>query len=145
LTAELAGRPVADILSFEDQLATLLYALDTRAHARAARARGDWFLYVRCAAVCAGRAAYDEVLENPRRLRRFAIREAELLLTVAPQAYERSTGRPWGHEPPVSYESGSNADGWGGPDEVGRLPLWLRAAIWLVRPIYRGRPGPDAQ
>jgi hypothetical protein len=58
LSEGLAASPVADIIDFEDRLAALLYALDSRAHARAARARGDWFRYVRCAAVAAGRSVY---------------------------------------------------------------------------------------
>jgi hypothetical protein len=135
----LAARTVADILGFEDVLAELLYALDTRPHARAARARGDWFLYVRCSAVAAGRSVYREVLEDPRKLRRFARREAELLLTVAPKAYERSTGRAWDHEPPLSYESGSNDAGWGGAADSGRPPVWMRLIIGLARLAGRGR------
>jgi hypothetical protein len=137
LTDVLAGRDVADIIEFEDELASLLYALDTRAHAKAARARGDWFLYVRCAAVCAGRSVYREILEDPRKLSRFARREAELILTVAPKAYERISGKPWQHESPIAYESGSNVAGWGGPDKVGGLPLWIRMAIIVVRVFHR--------
>ncbi|MER5458664.1 DUF4240 domain-containing protein [Micromonospora sp. NPDC002389] len=145
LTAELATLSVPDIQAFEDHLAALLHGLDTHAHARAARARGDWFLYVRCAVVVSGRAAYEEVLADPHKLRRFARREAEPLLFVASHAYERSTGLPWRHESPVSYESGSNLTGWSGDDTSGRLPLWLRMIIAITRPLRRSTqpPGHD--
>jgi hypothetical protein len=116
LTDELAARDAETIVAFEDRLTELLYALDTPAHAKAARARNDWFLYVRCAAVAAGREAYEEVLERPAKLRRFAHREAEHLLSVAPAAYERSTGALWEHETLLSYESGSNTAAWGEPE-----------------------------
>jgi hypothetical protein len=143
LTDLLAARAGTDIVAFEDQLASLLYALDTRAHARAARARGDWFLYVRCAALSCGRSVYENVLADPEKLRRFARREAEPLLYVASTAYERSTGTRWNHESPVSYESGSNIAGWGGQEEAHPLPMWMRIIFWAVRPFYRGQPAPD--
>ncbi|GAA4595847.1 hypothetical protein BJY16_001812 [Actinoplanes octamycinicus] len=143
LADELATRPASEIVAFADQLAFALHALDTRAHARAARARGDWFLYVRCAAVCAGRATYEQILAEPKKLRRFALRDAEPLLSVAPNAYERSAGAGWHHESPVSYESGSNIAGWGGPHEADRLPLWLRLLAFVLRPFFRNRPDPD--
>jgi hypothetical protein len=141
---KLAARPVEDIYAFADRLAELLYALDTEAHAKAARARGDWFLYVRCAAVLAGPVVYGAVLAEPSRLRRFAKREAELLLSVPSEAYEHTTGMPWTHETPLSYESGSNADGWSGAGPNACLPLPLRVLAAVIRPFYRPRPGqPD--
>jgi hypothetical protein len=116
LTDELATRSAEDITGFEDRLTALLYALDTPAHVKAARAGNDWFLYVRCAAVAAGRDAYEEILAEPAKLRRFAHREAEVLLSVASRAYERSTGMLWEHETQLSYESGSNTAAWGEPE-----------------------------
>ncbi|GGN10141.1 hypothetical protein FHR83_003268 [Actinoplanes campanulatus] len=135
LTERLATRPVADIIAFEDHLAYLLHALDTQAHARAARARGDWFLYVRCRAVASGQAVYQAVLDDPKQLRRFAKWEAELLLSVASEAYERGTGSPWVHESPVSYETGSNGDGWSGS----RPPLLWRVLLGVARLLPRRR------
>ena len=129
LTDQLATRGAGDIIDFEDRLAALLHALDTPAHAAAARARGDWFLYVRCAAVAAGHSAYREVVAEPAKLRRFARREAELLLSVAQNAYERSTGMLWEHEAALSYESGSNTTAWGEPPpgevQSSPPPAWL--------------------
>lgn len=144
LSDQLATRPASEILDFEDQLASALHALDTRDHARAARARGDWFLYVRCAAVSSGRSVYLKVLADPKELRPFARREAEPLLYVAMKAYERSTGDAWTHEPPVSYESGSNVAGWGETGEADRPPLWRRLVGYVLRPVFRGGTGSGA-
>lgn len=131
LTDALASRDADDILGFEDLLTELLHALDTPAHAAAARARNDWFLYVRCAVVAAGRRAYEEVVAEPARLKRFARREAQLLLTVASQAYERSTGMLWEHETRFSYESGSNADAWGDTEPTPEPPKAQEPMPWL--------------
>jgi hypothetical protein len=120
LTDELATHSPDDIIGFEDRLTGVLYALDTPAHAAAARARNDWFLYVRWAAVAAGRSTYEQCLTEPAKLRRFAKREAELLLPVASNAYERSTGLLWEYEGRVSYESGSNTTAWGQPEPSDR-------------------------
>lgn len=139
LTDELAGHDAAAIVAFEERLTELLHALDTPAHATAARARNDWFLYVRCAAVGAGRKTYERILDQPAELRRFAHKEAEFLLTVAPAAYERRTGRPWEHETALSYESGSNTAAWGDPDPL-QPPAGL---LWALVTILRGRRSGD--
>jgi len=55
---------------------------------------------VRCAAVAAGREAYERVLAEPSKLRRFARKEAEHLLTVAQDAYERSSCTSTSSHPP---------------------------------------------
>ena len=107
LIDRLAAHPPQEIIAFADRLAVALHALDTPGHFAAVRSAGDdWFLYVRCAAVAAGQKAYAKVLEEPAGLGRFADREAELLLAVAPEAYERATGMLWEHETPVSYGDG---------------------------------------
>jgi hypothetical protein len=132
LTSDLAGRDQAEIIAFEDHLALVLHALDTPAHAKAARAHNDWFLYVRCAAVAAGRDAYEAVQAEPAKLRRFARREAELLLSVASQAYERSTGRLWEHVSAVSYESGTNVEAWGEPDHAPEAGTRAGETPWVA-------------
>jgi len=74
----------------------------------------DVFLYARCSLVAHGQAAYDDFLH------RHQIADAEtagaewgeLLLSVAPDAWERATGRGWEHASPVSYETGDNEAGW---------------------------------
>jgi len=116
LTDLLATRSAEDITGFADELARALYALDTPAHFAAVRPfiiGDDSFLSVRCAAVAAGRTAYEKVARRPKGLERFADRDAEPLLMVAPEAFERATGMLWEHETPVSYEMGSNTGAWG--------------------------------
>ncbi len=130
LTARLAARPEADITGFADRLALALWALDTPAHLAAARTTSDdVFLYVRCAVVAAGRKTYDRVLRKPAALGKFADEEAELLLTVAEDAFEQATGMLWEHDTPVSYETGSNTAAWGDAEPVpvgsGEPQPWL--------------------
>ena len=115
------------ITGFADQLAGALHRLDTPAHAAAAgEARGDAFLYIRCAAVLSGSHLYRRIVDSPQALSVLEEAEAEPLLFVAPNAYERSTDRPWEHTTPVSYESGSNA-AWGVTEQDGE-PYWS----WLM-------------
>jgi hypothetical protein len=142
LVARLASRPVADITGFADRLATALWALDTPAHHAAAHtASGDVFLYIRCAVVAAGRRAYDRVLRKPATLRKFADNEAELLLTVAEQAYEQATGSLWEHETPVSYETGSNTAAWGHDSATPPAVQPAEAAGWLELALGTGVQG----
>jgi hypothetical protein len=131
LTDHLATRSTPDVIGFEDRLAALLHALDTPAHAAAARARGDWFLYVRCAAVAAGRDAYQQVLARPATLKRFARQEAEHLLFTAGNADERRTGMLWEHEPAISYGSGSNTAAWGESEPPPEAPEPAAPVPWL--------------
>jgi Protein of unknown function (DUF4240) len=147
LTARLATRPEVGITGFADRLALVLWALDTPAHFAAARtASDDVFLYIRCAVVTAGRKAYERVLRRPTALTKFADEEAELLLTVAEQAYDQATGLPWEHDTPVSYETGSNTAAWGEAEAV-PVPAGSSAPqTWLELSFGSGSPGgpPDA-
>jgi hypothetical protein len=117
LVTELSGHGPEEIIAFEDHLTELLRTLDTPAHASAARARNDWFLAVRCAAVGAGRTTYGRVLADPKKLRKFARRELRDLLTVAPRAWELATGKEWDYASELSYESGMNFEAWGEPED----------------------------
>jgi hypothetical protein len=139
LVARLASRPQADISGFADRLAAALWALDTPAHHAAAQtASADVFLYVRCAVVAAGRRTYDRVLRKPVMLRKFGDEEAELLLTVAAQAYEQATGLLWEHETPVSYETGSNTAAWGHNSATLPAAQSTKAAGWLELTLGTG-------
>ena len=109
LADELSDHGADDIRDFADHLARALYALDTPAHYRAAP---DHFLPARCAAVAAGEKAYREVLTVPATLTRYARHDGDLLLPVAERAYRTSTRGAWRHRPPVSHETGANADAW---------------------------------
>jgi Protein of unknown function (DUF4240) len=109
LTDELSEHGADDIRDFADHLARALHALDTPAHYRAAP---DCFLPARCAAVAAGEAAYLQVLSAPATLGRYAHRHGEQLPGVPERAYRISTRSAWEHVPPVSHETGSNAEAW---------------------------------
>jgi hypothetical protein len=146
LVRELAGLPPADITGFADHLARALYELDTPAHATAANAHGDAFLFIRCAVVLAGRTAYLRVRRNPADMAAFVGADAEPLLTVAGRAYQVATGMAWEHDTPVSYETGASQGAWGSapPSPSGEPPpepVWLTlrysSAIHpLPRPAY---------
>jgi len=112
----------ADIAAFEQILATKLYALDTREHARWCY-RGqsdpdngddyissDDFLYSRCVVVANGRGFFEDVLADPSKFP--AAMEFESLLYLARHAYRQRTGHPLDVEHGVSWESFSNTDGW---------------------------------
>lgn len=110
------------ICAFDDVLAEKLYALDTRAHCRAAYAgeldpddgdeyvSADDFLYLRCAVVANGREFYEAALRDPKEMPREI--EFESLLSLAVECYEEKTGKTYEHTSPLSYESFSNREGW---------------------------------
>ena len=118
----LQGLPAEEIIAFEDLLATKLYALDTREHARWCYQgqadpddgddyiSADDFLYSRCVVVANGREFYEEVLADPSRFPTGM--EFESLLYLASGAYEAQTGVPQDQVTSVSWESFSNTDGW---------------------------------
>ena len=117
--AALSQMDVPDIERFEDILAEKLHALDTVAHAReigeeafrpGAYFSVDWFLYVRCFAVASGPQFYAAAVADPAQMPKDV--EAEVLLSVAPMAFERKTGQEFDHSTPLSYETGSNQAGW---------------------------------
>lgn len=112
----LLGLDEKEILEFEELLAEKLYALDTRAIAKACyegddeHFSGDDFLYSRCVVVANGKDLFDEVLKNPELMP--ADVEFESLIYLGPNAYEEKTGKQYSHETRLSYETCSNTDGW---------------------------------
>ncbi len=119
--AALAQMTEGDICLFEDLLASKLHALDTEAHAREIGSEAyqpgrhfsaDWFLYERCVVVANGLEFYQRVLASPEEMPKDM--EFEALLSVAASAFERKTGKPFDHVPPLSYETFSNTTGWRG-------------------------------
>ena len=124
LSTRLALRPAEEIVQFADHLASLLYDLDSPTAAAQLvtdptagedpfELSDDLFLYARCAVVAAGRDAYERVLADPTALAgEWPVFDGEFLITVAPTAYEMATGEEYDHEPPVSYETGSNSGLW---------------------------------
>jgi hypothetical protein len=124
LTAVLARIDATAITGFADRLAEALHALDRRSLAEqpfrdteapdgpVVSESADGFLYARCAVVAAGREMFERVLHDESAFARPWDLGAEGLLEVAPEAYERATGREWDHVEPVSYESAANDAGW---------------------------------
>lgn len=108
-----------DIFLFEDVMTELLYNLDTRTNfERCKEISGyesdDGFLYSRCVALINGRDYYQDIVENgfPDDLGEL---EFESLLYVPTDAWERKYGSDsaeYPHVSPLSYETGSNKEGW---------------------------------
>lgn len=115
---QLARSSDDEIAGFAEQLAQVLYALDSRAHADASGESADsddGFLYARCFVVASGEAHYARVLKDPSAMPPSLDEWCEALLYVAPRAWAEKTGRDedeWDFEASVSYETGSNAANW---------------------------------
>jgi hypothetical protein len=116
LVTALAKPSRSALEAFEDSLAQRLYALDGRPFARAAEASesmgADGFLYARCFVVAQGREHYERVLRDPSRMPRSIDNWFEPILYAASQAFAATSGDEWDYVPSVSYETGSNAEGW---------------------------------
>ncbi len=119
LVEALAAGPVREIYEFQDWLATKLYALDAQIYAEQIGEDAyqpdiyfsvDIFLYARCCVIANGRAAYEQVLQNPKEIPKDLTFES--LLYVASEAYERKTGKSFHYMPAFSIETYSNLEGW---------------------------------
>ena len=114
----LASQEDPIIFHFEDLMSELLYALDTRKLAKQCKKADkyfseDSFLYSRCVALINGEKFYQEALLGKCKM--IWTLEFEALLYVAPKAWAYKHQRDvfeYPHIPPVSYETGSNVDGW---------------------------------
>lgn len=120
LTSTLAQLPEAQIVAFEDHLAAALHELDSPIGAdkliegESMTLGDDGYLYARAAVVASGREAWQRVVDDPASIpATWQSFDGESLLYVAPEAYQESTGEPWGHVSPVNYETGSNTTNWG--------------------------------
>lgn len=113
-----------DIHLFHELLHQKLYALDGRRFAvqlgsnRYAQQEDapffvDDFLYSRCAVVANGRAFYETVLSNPKRMPKEYTFES--LLYLPEKAWKLKTGRDdYDYSPETWCETFSNAEGWPG-------------------------------
>jgi hypothetical protein len=112
LTARLASGPLYEVKGFAEQLSWALYRLDRRELGQGLS--GDAFLYTRCAAVAAGREAFESILSDPTEFAALAsgLVWTESLLYVPDRAYQLITGEEWERNTRYSYESYSNAAGW---------------------------------
>lgn len=121
IAARLRPFGVAELASFEELLAERLYRLDTRAHCDAGGESSnsdDGFLYARCFVVACGRQSYQRVAADPAAMPKRADQWLEPLLFVAANVFAELTGREadeWQPDTALSYETGSNLDGWPEP------------------------------
>lgn len=103
------------IFAFDDTMAELLYALDTKKIAQGLykdeHFSGDEFLYIRCAALINSALFYNNVVSGRKKLKRNL--EFKTLLYVPAYAWERRHGNDqYPHNTEFSYETMSNLEGW---------------------------------
>jgi hypothetical protein len=107
-----------EIFLFDDMMAELLYAIDTKDNAKKSeKAAGylsdDTFLYSRCVALINGSEYYKNVLNGMAD--DLWNMEFESLLYVPGQAWSIKHNKDYADYPhltKLSYETGSNKDGW---------------------------------
>jgi hypothetical protein len=112
LIEKLKESPVEIIYSFEETLSHKLFQLDTPEHAGQSEEylSPDVFLYARCAVVANGRDFYEMVLKNASPID--LEDDAEELLEVASEAYEKKTDEPFDYVSTYDYETYSNKSAW---------------------------------
>jgi len=107
----LTEKPPEDICAFGEIMSKKLYDLDFKHLNDALESGADSFLYQRCYAVVSGYHFYmNTFCENKRRLDTFDW--CESLLFVAQKAWYQSKNTDWSFTPSVSYETGSNENGY---------------------------------
>ena len=114
----LASKEDSDIFEFDNQMSELLYALDTKELAKQCENvsgyfSDDEFLYSRCVALINGADYYEEVMQG--KVEDIWDMEFESLLYVPMIAWalkNQEDEDDYPHETPVSYETGSNEEGW---------------------------------
>lgn len=114
----LRGKDDDVIFEFDDLMSELLYNLDTKKLADQCERvephmSDDTFLYSRCVALINGPEYYKEAKSG----RKEAIwdMEFEALLYIPGKAWALKHGKDveeYPHFPPLSYETGSNKEGW---------------------------------
>ncbi|MER6091733.1 DUF4240 domain-containing protein [Streptomyces bluensis] len=124
ISGQLSAMTPDALTRFVERLRESLYQIDRRdlAEVPVALANGlkfpqtsDHFLYARCACILAGEKAYGDVLSSGVGFDRFVApfaQEAEGLLYLASEQYERKTASKMNVENFFSIESGSNIQGW---------------------------------
>ena len=113
LIKKLKESPIDVIYSFEETLSHKLFQLDTPEHAGQSEEylSPDVFLYARCAVVAKGRDFYETVIKNSSPID--LEEDAEELLEVASEAYEKKTDEPFDYVSTYDYETFSNKSAWG--------------------------------
>ena len=117
LVEYLSKLPDEDIFAFEDIMAELLYEIDTKKNYETALKfdthNDDTFLYSRCIALVNGKNYFNNVKSG--KITKLWTMEFEAILYVARDAWAKKHGTSAGdfpHISPVSYETGSNKEGW---------------------------------
>lgn len=114
----LASKEDSDIFEFDNQMSELLYALDTKELAKQCENvsgyfSDDEFLYSRCVAIINGTDYYEAALQGE--VKDMWDLEFESLLYVPMIAWALKNQKDeddYPHETSVSYETGSNEEGW---------------------------------
>ncbi|MFG2146849.1 DUF4240 domain-containing protein [Streptomyces sp. NPDC048696] len=124
ISERLSTMTPAALTRFAERLQESLYRIDRRdlAELPVVLAGGlklpqtsDHFLYARCACILAGEKAFADVLSSGAGFDHFVApfaQEAEGLLYLAPEQYERQTGSRMTVDSDFSIESMSNVQGW---------------------------------
>ncbi|MEW2505943.1 DUF4240 domain-containing protein [Amycolatopsis sp. NPDC047767] len=125
ISGQLSAMTPDALTRFVERLRESLYRIDRRglAEVPVALANGlklpqtsDHFLYARCACILAGERVYGDVLISGFGFERFVApfaQEAEGMLYLASEEYERKTASRMNVESYFSIESRSNTQGWG--------------------------------
>jgi hypothetical protein len=130
--AALAKMDRANIYLFKDKMSEKLYALDTKAHAKAYLEKeedsylsADYFLYVRCAVIAEGKSYYEKVVKKPSEMPSDI--DFEPLLSLADEAYTLKTGKEFNYPPLFNYETHQNQEGWATPQYKKKTSPLLQA------------------
>lgn len=117
LVEYLSKLPDEEIFAFEDIMAELLYELDTKQNYETALKydthNDDTFLYSRCIALVNGKGYFENVKKG--KITEIWKMEFEAVLYVAREAWAKKHGtstNDFPHISPLSYETGSNKEGW---------------------------------
>ncbi len=115
LVSYLAQKPDEEIFAFDEIMAELLFALDTKKNFKRARCyydhTDDSFLYARCVALINGEEYYEKIKAGKRNDPWEM--EFEAILGVPALAWAQKHGQEdYPYTTTRSYETGSNADGW---------------------------------
>lgn len=139
LIQALSRKPPSTIRAFAETLAAKLFALDRPGllehDSSGIGLSADVHLYLRCAIICSGPAAWAAALEGPVSEGLLGSGAGERLLSVADEAFERRTGHALEYDTAVSYETGSNLAAWDEPERSTTAFVG-----WSVNSV---EPGPD--
>lgn len=106
------------IIAFAEKMAELLYRLDTRQIAQKTYTNIEYFsvddfLYIRCQALINGKTLYNDIIKGKKRLDKNITFEAILYVPMYAWAkVHNRTPEEYNYTTKVSYETGSNKDGW---------------------------------